>query len=471
MFRGCCLMVLVLGMFLICEGADRLRFITENSPPYNYEVSNRVTGLAVELVQIMGRDLGREPKIEVLPWSEGYSLALQETNVVLFTTVLDERRRDKFKWVGPVGLSHQALFSKKGVALTNKQPEYLRGLGRVAAVHAAAPAQAAAAAGFDVETYPSLEVAVEKFLQGKDFFLAANEDAVAFVMRNNGLEFSQLENVLSLRCQLMYLAFSSGTADATVKKWQGELDLLKKNGTLDKLYQDWLPYKEAPGVIQVFTEDSPPITYLYRGKVMGWASDVVREILKRLELPDRILLLPWVEVYRMALINPNVALFTVTRTPARENLFHWIGPIGGQRSCLYARKGSGIKINRLEDAADVGEIGVISGWFIEEYLQAKGITNLTKGINQPRELVDALMKKEVGLIALTDLTISQIMKSSGYSLSDIEKVYTIKRDDFYIAISRGTDTNTVARWQSVFDQLKFEGVLDNVVRRAWKGGL
>ena len=90
------------------------------------------------------------------------------------------------------------------------------------------------------------------------------------------------------------------------------------------------------------------------GKVTGFATEVVQEILKRLNQPDNIKMMAWDDAYNLALAEKNVVLFSTTRTEQRESLFHWVGPIGSYRDILYARSGSGIVINNLEDAKKVG---------------------------------------------------------------------------------------------------------------------
>ena len=64
--------------------------------------------------------------------------------------------------------------------------------------------------------------------------------------------------------------------------------------------------------------------------------------------------MPWAQGYTMAQRQPNVALYSTTRTESRENLFKWVGPLATMKWVFFAKAGSGIKISSLDDAKKVG---------------------------------------------------------------------------------------------------------------------
>ncbi len=92
--------------------------------------------------------------------------------------------------------------------------------------------------------------------------------------------------------------------------------------------------------LQIFTEDSPPSTYLENGKLAGLSAEIVQEILNRLNLADTIKMVPWARGYNLALNEPGVLLFSTTRLPQREELFQWVGPLYTQTWGFYKHKGS-----------------------------------------------------------------------------------------------------------------------------------
>jgi polar amino acid transport system substrate-binding protein len=216
--------------------------------------------------------------------------------------------------------------------------------------------------------------------------------------------------------------------------------------------------------LKMLTEEYPPVTFMKDGKVSGLVTDVVREIIARQGIPDRIQLTAWDEAYNMALNNPNVVIFSAERTEKRENLFQWVGPVGKNSAIFYAKKGTGIKINSLEEAKKVAAIATTTNWFTEQYLKDKDFTNLLSS-PLPVTNVKRLMNGEVQLSVFTDITIPEIVKNAGYSMDNLEPVFTVSNTYFYIAISRGTPVEIVKKWQTILDNLKADGTFEKIYRR------
>ncbi|MHB8090090.1 MAG: substrate-binding periplasmic protein [Syntrophales bacterium] len=215
--------------------------------------------------------------------------------------------------------------------------------------------------------------------------------------------------------------------------------------------------------VQMLTEEYPPVTFMKDGKITGFVTDIVREIIARQGIPDHIRLTSWDEAYNAALNNPNVVLFSVERTEKRESLFQWVGPVGKNSAIFYAKKGSGIKITNLGEARKVAAISTTTNWFTEQYLKDKGFTNLVSS-PLPITSVKKLMNGDVQISVFTDITMPEIVKNAGYNIDDLEQVFTVSNTYFYIAVSRGTPVEMVKKWQSVLDGLKADGTFEKIYR-------
>lgn len=212
----------------------------------------------------------------------------------------------------------------------------------------------------------------------------------------------------------------------------------------------------------LLTEEYPPITYTGSdGKVTGIATEVVAEIMKRLQINYEIKLVKWDDAYAQALNNPNVVLFSTERTEKRENLFNWVGPVGTNITYFYAKKDSNLQISNLDTAKKVAKIATCSSWFTEQYLKDQGFTNL-ESFTDPKDDVNALVNKQVDLSVFTDMTIGNLVKDTGYSMSDIKPLYKLMETQFFIAISKGTSKYIVSNWQDAFLDLKNEGKLAEI---------
>jgi ABC-type amino acid transport substrate-binding protein len=220
---------------------------------------------------------------------------------------------------------------------------------------------------------------------------------------------------------------------------------------------------EGTSGLRMLTEEYPPVTFMKDGKVTGFVTDVVREIVSRQGISDTIRLTSWDEAYNAALNAPNVVLFSAERTEKREKLFQWVGPVGKNSAIFYAKKGSGMKLKSLEEAKKLATIATTTNWFTEQYLKSKGFTNLVSS-PLPTTNVRQLMEGDVQLSVFTDITIPEIVKKAGYSMDDLEPVFPVSNTYFYIAMSRGTPVELVRRWQSVLDEMKADGTFEKIYR-------
>ena len=217
--------------------------------------------------------------------------------------------------------------------------------------------------------------------------------------------------------------------------------------------------------LSIYTENNPPASYTRDGKPAGMAVEVVREILRRLNQADTIEIVPWSRGYNMALSLENVALFSTTRLPHRERLFHWVGPIYTQTWGFYALKGSDFHIKSLEEAKTVGRIGTYRDDAKEQFLKHKGFTNLLSA-NRNMINVRHLLQGDIDLWVSSDLNVRDIVSQAGVDPSLVELVFPFHQVDNYIAFSIETDKIKVEdAWQKILDEMKQDGTYERIVSR------
>jgi ABC-type amino acid transport substrate-binding protein len=101
------LFISVLLLVTSCKKEDekwnktQLKFISEEYKPFNFSDNSNASGLAPDLLKYVCSQLNMGCKIEFMPWTDGCNEVLNTDNTVLFTTVLNSVRKDKFKWAGP----------------------------------------------------------------------------------------------------------------------------------------------------------------------------------------------------------------------------------------------------------------------------------------------------------------------------------------------------------------------------------
>ena len=78
---------------------------TETYPPYNMKEDGKLTGLSIEVLNAVLKQLNSKQTIEdvlLTNWSRAYSIALKNNNSMVFSTTRTESREPLFKWVGPI---------------------------------------------------------------------------------------------------------------------------------------------------------------------------------------------------------------------------------------------------------------------------------------------------------------------------------------------------------------------------------
>lgn len=441
-----------------------LKIYTESYPPLNYAENGKVTGQATEVVQELIKRTGTDADIQLATWDEGYKAVMEKPNVALFSVAMTSERKPLLQWMGPIAFLDANLYARKGSKMVIARLEDAKKLPKIVVVKDYYSEELLRKEGFtNLETVATEAIAIKKLLSGEAQLFPGSNLAMPVLLKQIGATMDDVESVLNLSTNMIYVTFSKGTSPELVARWQKALDEMKTDGTFRHIYAKWLPAEKAPEIIQMMTEEYPPVTFMKNGKVSGFVTDMVREISARQGISDNIRLASWDEAYKLALSNPNVVLFSAERTAKREKLFQWVGPVGKNSSILYARKGSGIRMNSLEDTRKVAAIGTTANWFNEQDLKDRGFTNLVSS-PLPTDNVRKLMKGEVQLAVFTDITVADIVKNAGYSMDDLEPVATLSNTYFYIAVSIGTPAEIVQKWQSTLDGLKADGTFEKIYR-------
>jgi polar amino acid transport system substrate-binding protein len=457
--------VLLLGLSAPLAAEGELRFLTEEFPPLSLTENGQATGQAVELVKALMAETGISGDIEIMSWSDAYQTALAGDNAVLFSTVLTAERRDDFQWVGPTALLHTGLYARSDSDIEINTLAQAREVERVATVTDYYSDQVLTAeGGFDnVVRFANEAEAAQALLDGSVDLMVAGNTSLPSALAAIGADMTAVDPVFALSSDLTYLAFSPEVAAETVEQWQTALDAMKEEGRFAELYGQWLPRDEAPGRMYLVTEEYPPITFMQEGRPGGFVTDMVRQIAMEIGISDSVELTSWKNAYNLALLHPNVVLFSAERTQARDSLFQWVGPVGQNAAILYARGDADVDVQTLEEARNLDAIATTTDWFTEQFLRDEGFENLVSSPD-PADSVRRLIDGEVNLAIFTDITVADIVGRAGYSMADLKPVLVVSQTDFYIALSMGTEPEMVERWRSALSELKEDGRFERIYR-------
>lgn len=214
---------------------------------------------------------------------------------------------------------------------------------------------------------------------------------------------------------------------------------------------------------KILTEEYPPFNYTEDGKLTGLSSDIVREITKRLGHSSEITVQPWARAYNAIQKEDGIILYSMTRTEQREDLFKWAGPVASNKWVFFAKKGSGVTINSIDDAKKLRKIGTYKDDATEQFLKEQGFTNISSVIKDEQN-VPKLMAGRITLWIVGELQGIHKARVQGLD-GELEKVFDVKDTQLYIAFSRNTPDTEIAKWQKALDDMKADGTYDAMMKK------
>ena len=221
--------------------------------------------------------------------------------------------------------------------------------------------------------------------------------------------------------------------------------------------------------LTILTENLPPLNYLQDGVLVGPSVETVREIQRRVGSHEEIKVYPWARAYKMALEEENVILFGTTYTKVRHDKFKWIGPLATKRDILVAKKGSGIKINSLEDAKKVKRIGTLRDDTRGRLLERLGFTNLDP-VSDEQKNAKKLVRGRIDLWTYKKPGLRTVCDLAGVNYNELEEVYHLRKSELMIAFSKKTSDSIVQTWRNAFNEMLADGTIMKI-RKKWNAKL
>lgn len=219
------------------------------------------------------------------------------------------------------------------------------------------------------------------------------------------------------------------------------------------------------GEYRILTVEEPPSSFSDdRGEPAGFSVDIVREIQRRIHNHDPIQILPEIRAFKTALEYPNTVLFSFSRTAERENKFHWIMLLLRKPWVLYARKGTQLDVQSLDDAKKVDTIGVVRGDVRENYLRQMGFSNLIE-VSRHEQGVEMLLSNRVELLFYEPLGMSILSGKLGVPRSEFKEVLKIHPSEVYLMMSKKTPWETVKKWQDAGRRIKEDGTFQRIAEK------
>lgn len=208
-----------------------------------------------------------------------------------------------------------------------------------------------------------------------------------------------------------------------------------------------------------YTEQLPPYNYMENGTLQGISVDLLEAITEKMGTKvtrEDVNLVPWTEGYQAALTGNGTVLFSMARTPEREQSFKWAGPIYTDRNVLFAKQDSGITIESPEDLKGY-RIGVIADDIAVQQLLDAGV-NKSQLVQETNASVlsEKLDNYEIDLWAYPEDAGRYITKQITGNYYSYTVVYQLETQDIYYAFSKDVPDSVVQSFQQALDSIKQE---------------
>jgi polar amino acid transport system substrate-binding protein len=205
------------------------------------------------------------------------------------------------------------------------------------------------------------------------------------------------------------------------------------------------------------TEAYPPYNFSDNNILRGIAVDLLVLASQQTTAPvqrSQIRLMPWARSYRTALKTPNYVLFSTTRTPEREKLFKWAGPIADSRVVLLAKKTRAIHISSATDLQHL-RIGSIRDDVGEQMVRSLGVQDSQLNLAANADaMVQQLQAGRTDLWATNEKVAHWFIRNAGLEPDDFASVYTLQEGQLWYAFNLEVSDARVAELQKALDTLR-----------------
>ncbi len=438
---------LMFALLPLPAGADLegLTFITEEYPPYNYLQDERLEGISIELLERIFAETGTEfSREDVLyyPWARGYDTALSEPGTVLFSTTRTDQREALFQWVGPIATDRVTLIARRdsGIQLHDID-DVIDGDYRIAVIRediGAQRLQEAEVPEDQIHAAMSNVSALRMLERGRVDLWAYGEDVAFWLMQEEGLPTTDFVPALTISESDLYYALNRDTDPSLVAQMQAALDRLREQGVLSEI---------LGGTIAFNTEEYPPYNYEDdAGRITGSSTELLRTALNAAELDADFRLLPWARALTEAQLRERHCVYSTTRTPERESLFTWVGPLTSSTWAAFTLENADIEADSLDDLTDL-RVGSFREDAVGQYAADQGVPIVVASAE--RENVGRLRAGLIDAWVTGEETARFLAEEAGLSL---RRLFVFNEVDLYLACHPSVPDQFIARLQASLDR-------------------
>lgn len=205
------------------------------------------------------------------------------------------------------------------------------------------------------------------------------------------------------------------------------------------------------------TEDYPSFNIINPDtqEINGISTEKLIELMHRAGERITINAYPWARSYQMGQKDPNTCVFSTTRTPQRENLFKWVGPLVKNNWVIFARADDKRRPKKLDDLRSY-VIGAYRKGAVSEYLTYNGfnIDIANYDAENPRKLLYGRFDfwATGGRLGLT------LIKNQGLT-GKIVPLFQFNQVELYLACNPAIEQSRIDRFNHILREMEKDGTV------------
>jgi len=224
----------------------------------------------------------------------------------------------------------------------------------------------------------------------------------------------------------------------------------KTRYTLTINTEEMLPYN--------FTSDS--------GEIIGINIDIIKALLSNTDVNYDIKLYPWTRAFKQTHSHENYGLISTARTPSREEMFKWVGPLASGQGYLYKLKSrDDIQLTSLDDAKKYS-VAIVRGGVYQNLFENLGFKvgeNLMP-FSYSKQYFQPFLLGKVDLILGSDIVLPYILQKIGLNINLVEPaVKMIDTKGNYLALNKNISDDLVEKLNAELQKMKDSGEFQKII--------
>ncbi len=209
--------------------------------------------------------------------------------------------------------------------------------------------------------------------------------------------------------------------------------------------------------LKLLTEEYPPYNFTSNGVITGASVEQVRLMMKAIDTPFTLEMLPWARAFSRAEGEANTCVFTTGHDDERDKRFKWVEPLLIDRMVMVRKAGSGIDPQTIE-AAKRFTIGTQRDDFSYSFLTANDFPKVDLAADMEATL-KKLLSNRIDLMMTSEKTF-EAMRAQG---KDVESALLLGGKRYGLACNLAISDALISKMQGALDALIADGTQDRIV--------